>query len=108
MNKSSFEVCFWGLPWKLQRTSSQGCFGSSFPKTPPFPVSEMNFQIVSEMQFFLVLYVVSHINRFQLFSGTCQTTKHASDTVERPKLRRLDASGRRRNRRRHGDGGRAG
>src|SRR3954464_14261348 len=96
MNKSSFEVGFWGLPWKLQKTSSQGCFGSSFPKTPPFPVSEMNFRSVSEMQFFLVFSVVSHINRFQLFSGTCQATKHASDRVERPRLRRLDASWRRR------------
>src|SRR3954467_15469901 len=96
MNKSSFDLGFWGLPWKLQKTSSQGCFGSSFLKTPSFPVTEMNFRSVSEMQFCFVFSVVSYTNRFQLFSGTCQATMHASDRVERPRLHRLDASERRR------------
>src|SRR3954470_11391784 len=52
---------------------------------------------------------VSHINRLRLFTGTCQATnQHASDRVGRPRLRRLDASGRRRSWRRHRDGGGAG
>src|SRR4051812_34455941 len=35
---------------------------------------------------FLVFYFVSHINQFQLFTGTCQATnQHASDRVGRPK-----------------------
>src|SRR3954464_12784831 len=59
--------------------------------------------------FFYVFSFVSHINRFRLFTGTCQATnQHASDWVGRPRLRRLDASGRRRSWRRPRDGGRVG
>src|SRR4051812_50155608 len=55
-----FEVWFRGLPWKLQKTPSQGCFGSSFPKTPPSQFSEMNFRNVSEVQIFL-FFILSRI-----------------------------------------------
>src|SRR3954469_25806332 len=68
----------------------------------------MNFRTISEVHFF-VFYFVSHINRFRLFTGTCQATnQHASDRVGRPRLRRLDASGRRRSWRRPRCGGRVG
>src|SRR3954471_18854062 len=66
-----FEVWFRGLSWKLQKIASQGCFGSSFPKTPSSQFSEMNFRNISEVQIFFVFYFFSHINRFQLFTGTC-------------------------------------
>src|SRR3954471_10466183 len=55
----------------------------------------MNFRTVPEVHFFFVFSFVSHINRFRLFTGSCQTSQHASDRGESPRLRRLDASWRR-------------
>src|SRR3954462_5854639 len=106
--KNGFGLGFWVCHWRLQRSSAWGCFGSSFPKTPPSQFSEMNFRTVPEVHFFFVFSFVSHINRFRLFTGSCQTSQHASDRRESPRLRRLDASGRRRSWRRPRDGGRDG
>src|SRR3954463_6969216 len=55
--KNGFGLGFWVCHWRLQRSSAWGCFGSSFPKTPPSQFSEMNFRTVPEVHFFLFFHL---------------------------------------------------
>src|SRR3954471_24408922 len=86
-----------------------GVFRKFISKNTFIPVFGNELPNCIRISIIFVSSFVSHINRFQLFTGTCQATnQHASDRVERPRLRRLGASGRRRSWRRNRDGGRAG
>src|SRR4051812_34283694 len=108
-HKNSFVLGFLGLPLEVAEKLCAGVFRKFISENTSIPVfgNELPNCIISA--FFFVFSFVSHINRFRLFTGTCQATnQHASDRVGRPKLRRLDASGRRRSWRRPRDGVRAG
>src|SRR4051812_17193547 len=91
---------------EVAENSIAGMFRKFISENTSIPVFGNELPNCIRSSNFLVFYFVSHINRFQLFTGTCQATnQHASDRVGRPRLRRLDASGRRRSWRRHRDGG---
>src|SRR3954471_3579413 len=93
----------------VAENSIAGVFRKFISENTSIPVFRNELQNCIRSAFFFVFSSVSHINRFQLFTGTCQATnQHASDRVGRPRLRRLDASGRRRSWRRPRDGGRVG
>src|SRR3954468_13987785 len=93
---------------KVAENSIAGVFRKFISENTSIPVFGNELPNCIRSSNFLVFYFVSHINRFQLFIGTCQATnQHASDRVGRPRLRRLDASGRWRSWRRPRDGGRA-
>src|SRR3954471_14800013 len=105
MCRHRFDLGFWGLPLEVAEKFCAGVFRKFISENTFIPVSEMNFRTVSKVQFFFVFSFVSHINRLRLFTGTCQaTSQHASDRAGSPRLRRLDASGRRRSWRRHAGG----
>src|SRR3954467_7534026 len=86
-----------------------GVFRKFISENTSIPVFGNELPNCIRSAFFFVFSFVSHINRFRLFTGTCQATnQHTSDRVGRPRLRRLEASGRQRSWRRHRDGGGAG
>src|SRR3954469_4905226 len=106
-HKSSFGLGFLGLPVEAVLKVCAWVFRKFISENTSIPVFGNELPNCTRSSFFFSF--VSHINRFQLFTGTCQTTnQHASDREESPRLRRLDASGRRRSWRRPRDGGRAG
>src|SRR4051794_32823275 len=90
---------------KVAENFLAGVFRKFISENTSIPVFGNELPNCIRFSIFLVSSFVSHINRFQLFTGTCQATnQHASDRGESPRLRRLDASGRRRSWRRHRDG----
>src|SRR4051812_19555445 len=85
-----------------------GVFQKFISENTSIPVFGNELPNCIRISIIFVSYFVSHINRFQLFTGTCQATnQHASDRGESLRQRRLDASGRRRSWCRPRDGGRA-
>src|SRR3954466_10256281 len=89
------------MPLEVAEKFCAGVFRKFISENTSIPVFGNELPNCIRSAFFFVFYFVSHINRFQLFTGTCQATNQpASDKVERPRLRRLDASGRRRSWRR--------
>src|SRR3954464_9086057 len=93
----------------VAENSIAGVFRKFISKNTSIPVFGNELPNCIRISIIFVSSFVSHINRFQLFTGTCQATnQHASDRGESLGLRRLDASGRRRSWRRPRDGGRAG
>src|SRR4051812_12072497 len=107
-HKSSFGLGFLGLPLEAILKVCAGVFRKFISENTFIPVFGNELPNCTRSSFFFFSFV-SHINRFRLFTGTCQATnQHASDRGESPRLRRLDASGRRCSWRRPRDGGRPG
>src|SRR3954466_14750823 len=97
------------MPLEVAEKFCAGVFRKFISENTSIPVFGNELPNCIRSAIFFVFPFVSHINRFQLFTGTCQATnQHASDRVKRPRLRRLDANGRRRSWRRPRDGGRVG
>src|SRR3954464_6113916 len=93
----------------VAENSIAGVFRKFISENTSIPVFGNELPNCIRISIIFVSSFVSHINRFQLFTGTCQATnQHTSDRGESLRLRRLDASGRRRSWRRPRDGGRAG
>src|SRR3954464_10379612 len=108
--KNGFGLGFWmDLPLEVAEKLCVGVLRKFISENTSIPVFGNELPNCTRSSFFFVFSFVSHINRFRLFTGTCQATnQHASDRGESPRLRRLDASGRRRSWRRPRDRGRVG
>src|SRR3954464_13408203 len=102
--KNGFGLGFWmDLPLEVAEKLCVGVFRKFISENTSIPVFGNELPNCTRSSFFFVFSFVSHINRFRLFTGSCQTSQHASDRGESPRLCRLDASGRRRSWRRPRD-----
>src|SRR3954464_16011852 len=78
MCRNKFDVWFRGLPLEAAEKFCEGVFRKFISENTSIPVFGNELPKCIRSSNFFVFYFVSHINRFQLFTGTCQTTnQHA-------------------------------